>query len=215
MSGAAIAGLAIMIVLRGGDARAHRAVLVVEHADRLDRLHPLRRRHRLSQARGDSWMRSYAARVRRSWRSRRFRCGSSSRATTCSSTTGTTSACPRTSRCGSSDTRGRSRRSGRRFSKAADLVAVWRGSGPSGAIPARRGHRPSPSVARRRVSIVAWRRSCCCAPFVVPRDRAYLAAPVWLGFIFLLDPLNARLGAESLLADRRARPIQPADQPRR
>ena len=29
----------------------------------------------------------------------------------------------------------------------------------------------------------------------------YLAAPVWLGFIFLLDPINARLGGESLIAD--------------
>jgi hypothetical protein len=29
----------------------------------------------------------------------------------------------------------------------------------------------------------------------------YLAAPVFLGFIFLLDPINARLGAESLTAD--------------
>ena len=32
--------------------------------------------------------------------------------------------------------------------------------------------------------------------------RRYLAAPVWLGFIFLLDPINARLGGESL--DRRS-----------
>jgi hypothetical protein len=29
----------------------------------------------------------------------------------------------------------------------------------------------------------------------------YLAAPVWLGFILLLDPLNARAGAESILGD--------------
>jgi hypothetical protein len=29
----------------------------------------------------------------------------------------------------------------------------------------------------------------------------YLAAPVWLGFIFLLDPINARLGEESLIKD--------------
>lgn len=32
----------------------------------------------------------------------------------------------------------------------------------------------------------------------------YLAAPVWIGFILLLDPLNARAGAESLLGDWRA-----------
>src|SRR5688572_7121716 len=40
------------------------------------------------------------------------------------------------------------------------------------------------------------------SPFLVPSDVAlYMAAPVFLGFIFLLDPLNARLGGESLLAD--------------
>ena len=32
----------------------------------------------------------------------------------------------------------------------------------------------------------------------------YLAAPVWLGFILLLDPLNARAGDESILGDWRA-----------
>jgi hypothetical protein len=43
------------------------------------------------------------------------------------------------------------------------------------------------------------------SPFVVSRATArYLAAPVWLGFILLLDPINARLGGESLLVDLRA-----------
>ena len=43
------------------------------------------------------------------------------------------------------------------------------------------------------------------SPFVVPDTFApYMAAPVWLGFILLLDPLNARLGGESLLVDLRA-----------
>jgi hypothetical protein len=32
----------------------------------------------------------------------------------------------------------------------------------------------------------------------------WLAAPVWLGFIFLLDPINARNGVESLRGDLRA-----------
>jgi hypothetical protein len=31
----------------------------------------------------------------------------------------------------------------------------------------------------------------------------YLAAPIWLGFILLLDPLNARAGEESILGDWR------------
>jgi hypothetical protein len=39
-------------------------------------------------------------------------------------------------------------------------------------------------------------------PCVYP--SRYLAAPVFLGFIFLLDPLNARAGAESLFGDARA-----------
>jgi len=35
----------------------------------------------------------------------------------------------------------------------------------------------------------------------------YLAAPIWLGFILLLDPLNARAGSESIVQDlRESRP---------
>lgn len=42
-------------------------------------------------------------------------------------------------------------------------------------------------------------------PLLLRRTAAapYLAAPVWLGFICLLDPLNARAGGESLLGDWR------------
>ena len=39
-------------------------------------------------------------------------------------------------------------------------------------------------------------------PIVYPSP--WLAAPVWLGFIFLVDPLNASNGAESLRGDLRA-----------
>ena len=40
------------------------------------------------------------------------------------------------------------------------------------------------------------------SPFVVSPDVArYLAAPVWLGFILLLDPINAWLGGDSLTRD--------------
>lgn len=35
----------------------------------------------------------------------------------------------------------------------------------------------------------------------IVRPSPWLAAPVWLGFIFLLDPVNARHGAESLRGD--------------
>ena len=41
------------------------------------------------------------------------------------------------------------------------------------------------------------------APFFIsPALARYFAAPVWLGFIFLLDPINARLGAETLTRER-------------
>jgi hypothetical protein len=41
------------------------------------------------------------------------------------------------------------------------------------------------------------------SPFLVPGDIArYLAAPVWLGFILLLDPINRRLRAEVLTRER-------------
>jgi hypothetical protein len=43
-------------------------------------------------------------------------------------------------------------------------------------------------------AMLAW-------PLVWP--SRYLAAPVWLGFIFLLDPLNARAGGPSLTVDHR------------
>jgi hypothetical protein len=42
-------------------------------------------------------------------------------------------------------------------------------------------------------------------PLLVPPEPArYLAGPVWLGFIFLLDPVNDRLGEESLARGLRA-----------
>jgi hypothetical protein len=38
-------------------------------------------------------------------------------------------------------------------------------------------------------------------PFVVaPATAQFMAAPVWLGFIFLLEPINVALGGESLFA---------------
>ena len=43
---------------------------------------------------------------------------------------------------------------------------------------------------------------CLIFPLISSLDLAkYLAAPVWLGFIFLLDPLNYLMGRKSLLGD--------------
>lgn len=70
-------------------------------------------------------------------------------------------------------------------------------------------HRADPPVAER-LGPLAWASVAAGAIMLllpIAHPSAYLAAPVWLGFIFLLDPLNARSGAESLMGDlRRGRP---------
>jgi len=63
---------------------------------------------------------------------------------------------------------------------------------------------PAPPAYAALVSVAAGALMLA-APFLVSRELArYMAAPVWLGFIFLLDPINARLGAASLWTDWRA-----------
>ena len=84
--------------------------------------------------------------------------------------------------------------------EGAELVAVWRGSNanlkvrtPTGVVPSFRPADWASMIGGALMLIV---------PLLWP--SRYLAAPVWLGFIFLLDPINARLGAESLAADLRS-----------
>jgi hypothetical protein len=83
--------------------------------------------------------------------------------------------------------------------EGADLVAVAGASGDRVRTP-RATWRMSRSLAASRLAVavgiamLAW-------PLLWP--SRYLAAPVWLGFIFLLAPINARLGAETLLVERR------------
>jgi len=78
--------------------------------------------------------------------------------------------------------------------EGAELVGVWK-AGQN--IPPR----PAPSAVRPRFRAlsVAFGAVLLAWPLLWPSP--YLAAPVFLGFIFLLDPINARLGAESLTAD--------------
>ncbi len=106
--------------------------------------------------------------------------------------------------------------------ETAELVSVWRGDrapavvqrvAPSGASAPEVPLRESPGDAGREAgsgaralttgrwvstlvgaALLAW-------PIVWP--SRWLAAPVWLGFIFLLEPLDARFGGESLLVDLR------------
>lgn len=80
--------------------------------------------------------------------------------------------------------------------ESAELVAVWRG--PSPTHPAHPALPAPPALVA--ISIAAG-AAMLVWPLVWP--SRYLAAPVWLGFILVLDPINARLGAESLLADAR------------
>jgi hypothetical protein len=90
--------------------------------------------------------------------------------------------------------------------EGAELAGVWRGShrastapGAPSPAPRPRGKRP-PLGARRAGSIVVG-AALLVWPIVWPSQ--YLAAPVWLGFIFLLDPINDYFGLESLLGDLR------------
>jgi len=78
--------------------------------------------------------------------------------------------------------------------EAAELVGVWKAGQNIPPRPARSAVRP-----RFRALSVAFGALLLAWPLLWPSP--YLAAPVFLGFIFLLDPINARLGAESLTAD--------------
>lgn len=77
-----------------------------------------------------------------------------------------------------------------------DLVASFRASpAPRPRLP---GTRPARLTTAQWVSIVA---GVAMLAWPLGWPSPYLAAPVWLGFIFLLDPLNTRLGGESLFGE--------------
>ena len=82
--------------------------------------------------------------------------------------------------------------------EGAELIAVWRGH-----VLARPTRPTPPTRPARLVGLsIAVGALMLATPFFVSAERArYMAAPVWLGFIFLLDPINARLGEESLMSD--------------
>jgi len=85
--------------------------------------------------------------------------------------------------------------------EGAELVAVWRAGGARELRTATGTY----GVSGFSRTLIAIGTIMLISPFLVPETIApYMAAPVWLGFIFLLDPINARLGGESLLADLRA-----------
>ena len=92
----------------------------------------------------------------------------------------------------------------------ADLMSVVRkshrsgGSRRSGGLGRSGFAAPALPALPALLSITAGALMLASPFFVSPALAQYLAAPVWLGFIFLLDPINAHRGAESLWSDWRA-----------
>ncbi len=84
--------------------------------------------------------------------------------------------------------------------ETAELVASFRAPRRNAAgSPAETGPR---RVSGRGTASIAAGAAMLVWPLLFP--SRYLAAPVWLGFIFLLDPLNASAGRQSLVLDYRA-----------
>jgi hypothetical protein len=78
--------------------------------------------------------------------------------------------------------------------QTAELVAALRGRAPQ-AVP--------PAASREMTDYLLIGIGCAMLLWPVLFPSPYLAAPVFLGFVFLLDPINARAGDESLLRDVR------------
>jgi hypothetical protein len=86
--------------------------------------------------------------------------------------------------------------------ETSELVASFRsGQAPSQTEMQRERTGGAISSVPWSVAFVALGAALLLWPIAYPSP--YLAAAVWLGFIFLLDPINDRLGGESLLGDMR------------
>jgi hypothetical protein len=77
--------------------------------------------------------------------------------------------------------------------EAADLIDVWRG------VVHEKADTTTPISGALLFLSIAAGAAMLLWPLLWPSP--YLAAPVWLGFILLLDPINAAMGEESLVAD--------------
>ena len=177
-----------------------RAVRLMEHADRLDRLHPVRRRRRLS-AREDVLDPLSAARVRLPGAGLDPAVAGLRVLQSVPRQLALRRPAGESLAANSSATRWAFATIWPAIFEGADLVDVWRGSSARAAARQDRHlARPEPARigdwfdgrGRLGLLMLAW-------PLVYPSP--YLAAPVWLGFILVLDPINWRLGEQSLLGD--------------
>jgi hypothetical protein len=92
--------------------------------------------------------------------------------------------------------------------EGAELIAVGRERlrRPSAAAERDGAKQPAPGVGPRRQEggwgpVISVGAGALMLAVPLVWSSRYLAAPVWLGFIFLLDPINRRLGGESLARD--------------
>jgi hypothetical protein len=93
--------------------------------------------------------------------------------------------------------------------EGADLIGVWAGragkAGTAGSPPASAVRRAPPARPARpalpALSIAVGAAMLVAPFFASPSMARYLAAPVFLGFVFLLDPINKALGGPSLTDD--------------
>src|SRR2546427_1877701 len=89
--------------------------------------------------------------------------------------------------------------------EGAEVFGVLRAVRAGGGGQAGRDDLSHPAYPAHPALWIAIGAALLMSPFLVsPQTAGYMAAPVWLGFIFLLDPINARLGGASLLAEWRA-----------
>jgi hypothetical protein len=86
--------------------------------------------------------------------------------------------------------------------ECAELIAVLRG------VPAPKGQATGTGSGDRQalkpIDWIAMMTGLVCLVWPIVWPSPYLAAPVFLGFVLLLDPINARIGAPSFRADHRA-----------
>ncbi|MEO5741512.1 MAG: hypothetical protein ABIS29_13050 [Vicinamibacterales bacterium] len=89
--------------------------------------------------------------------------------------------------------------------QTAELVTALRGSRlPTADRLATDDYRPSDDYRPTTADCICIAAGAAMLVWPLVWPSRYLAAPVFLGFIFLLDPLNARAGDESLLRDLRS-----------